>query len=573
MQTANTFTNVPLAKLNTQSTPAQTSRQPPTPVKKLTANNTSRLTTLVSFSKLQHYLTKINYDKKLTDYLVTGFKKGFQLGHTSGPYNIQATNSKTVDQYSEVVSKKLNAEIAAGRISGPFPDPPFEKFQISPLNIREKKTPGKYRLIHDLSFPYDESSINSNIPQNQKTVKYASVTTAIQTLQSLPRGCYTAKTDIADAYRIIPMHPYQYPLLGFTFEGNFYFDKSLPQGCGSSCRLFETFSSALQAIFEHEVPEARCVHMIDDFFLAATTQATCKAHLEKFLSLCDDIGVPTAPDKTTEPATNTVFLGIELDTIQQSAKLPPDKFRDYSATIHAILDHDKVQRKTLESIVGKLSFAAFVVPARPFLRRLIDLVYTVKKPYYQIRITKQVKQDLLTWLEFLNEYNGITFFRYRRSIDSTTIHLVSDACKYGFGGCYGRKWIQGHYPNDWQQCHITILELFPIYLLTVLFGHLMANSTIVYHCDNQAVTEILNKQSSKNQLVMGLVRPLVLTLIKHNIMIMSQHIPGKNNILADRISRFQVTPALLTHYNMEKRPTAVPAHLLPGRFTITCWQT
>ena len=307
-------------------------------------------------------------------------------------------------------------------------------------------------------------------------------------------------------------------------------------------------------------------------FLAATTQATCKAHLEKFLSLCDDIGVPTAPDKTTEPATNTVFLGIELDTIQQSAKLPLDKFRDYSATIHAILDHDKVQRKTLESIVGKLSFAASVVPARPFLQRLIDLVYTVKKPYYQIRITKQVKQDLLTWLEFLSEYNGITFFRYGRSIDSTTIHLVSDACKYGFGGCYGRKWIQGHYPNDWQQYHITILELFPIYLLTSLFGHLMANSTIVYHCDNQAMTDILNKQSSKNQLVMGLVHPLVLTLIKHNIMLMSQHIPGKNNILADRISRFQVTPALLTHYNMEKQPTAVPAHLLPGRFTITCWQ-
>ena len=102
------------------------------------------------------------------------------------------------------------------------------------------------------------------------------------------------------------MHTSKYPLLGFTFEGNFYFDKSLPQGCGSSCRIFETFSSALQAIFEHEVPESRCVHMIY-FFLAATTQATCKAHLEKFLSLCDYIGVPSAPDKTTEPATNTVF--------------------------------------------------------------------------------------------------------------------------------------------------------------------------------------------------------------------------------------------------------------------------
>ena len=278
-QSVNTSTNALTVKPNIPSTPGQTSRSTAVHVKKSGVNHVGSLSTPVSFSNLQHYLTKINYNKKLTDYLVSGFKDGSHLRHISEPCNFKAVN-----EYSEVVSKKFNAEISARQTAGPFSNPPFEKFQISSLNIREKKTPGKYRLIHDLSFP-NESSVNSNIPQNQKTVKYANFTTAIETLQSLPHGCYTTKTDIVDAYKIILMHPTQCPLLGFTFEGNFFFDKSLPQGCGSSCRIFETVSSALQAIFEHEVPEVQCVHMRDDFFIAAPTWATCKVHLEIFVSL------------------------------------------------------------------------------------------------------------------------------------------------------------------------------------------------------------------------------------------------------------------------------------------------
>ena len=90
----------------------------------------------------------------------------------------------------------------------------------------------------------------------------------------------------------------------------------------------------------------------------------------------------------------------------------------------------------------------------------------------------------------------------------------------------------------------------------------MSNSNILFLCDNKAVTDIINKQSSKDKIVMNIIRPLVMEAIQYN-MLLAKHISGKSNILPDRISRFQVTDGLLRQYNMEVTPTNIPQDLLP----------
>ena len=101
----------------------------------------------------------------------------------------------------------------------------------------------------------------------------------------------------------------------------------------------------------------------------------------------------------------------------------------------------------------------------------------------------------------------------------------------------------------------------------------MSNSNILFLCDNKAVTDIINKQSSKDKIVMIIIRPLVMEAIQHNIMLLAKHISGKSNILPDRISRFQVTDGLLQRYNMEVTPTNIPQDLLPKNFTIKWFRT
>ena len=513
-------------------------------------------------------MKKCRYPPEKIKYLVDGFRYGFYIDHKGDPVDIFANNSKLAQSHPDVVRQKLQSEIDAGRIAGPFPYPPFYPFQVSPLNVKEKSIKGKYRLLHDLRYPYDDRSVNANIPDHLKTVKYSTVRDAIATITSLPPNSYLAKSDIADAYRLIPLHPSEYPKLGMYFDGCYYYDKYLPQGCGSSCRIFEEFATALEAIFRFYNPEAECQHMIDDFLFIAITKSLCQRYIDSFCELCRDLGIPLAPGKTTDPDTVITFLGITLDSIKRMASLPQDKLLKYSSEVKSYLggEQKKISRKELESLVGKLSFAAAVVPARPFLHRLVIKIYSVKKPHHRIRITAEMRSDLRTWLTFFNQYNGITFFRSLYITPSDAIELSSDASHQGFGGRFGPHWIQARYPQSWHKHHITLLELYPLYVLITMFGHHLQSMSIRYLCDNTGVVDIIRHQSSKCSKTMCIVRSLTLVLIEHNIYLTSHHIPGKLNLIPDLISRFQVTVPHLKAHNMNLVSTRIPNYLLPENY-------
>ena len=212
--------------------------------------------------------------------------------------------------------------------------------------------------------------------------------------------------------------------------------------------------------------------------------------------------------------------------------------------------------------------AAAVIPARAFIRRLISKIHTVKKPYHMITLTAETISDLRTWLHFMSHYDSITFFRALRLTHSDSINMASDASKQGYGARFGARWIQGKYPPDWQKHHITVLELYPVFLLIKTFGPLIKNSNILFKNDNMAVTDIVNKNSSKDPTIMQIVRPLVLALIKFNVNLRMEHIPGVLNVIPDKLSRFQVTPEMLIQNKMHLTATPTPAELKPENWKL-----
>ena len=90
-----------------------------------------------------------------------------------------------------VVDAKIAKELDAGRLAGPFRTRPFYPFRISPLGVVPKKTPGEFRLIHHI----------------HTSVSYATIADAIRHMKAAGRGCYLAKTDVKNAFRIIPIRP------------------------------------------------------------------------------------------------------------------------------------------------------------------------------------------------------------------------------------------------------------------------------------------------------------------------------------------------------------------------------
>ena len=127
------------------------------------------------------------------------------------------------------------------------------------------------------------------------SVRYASINDAIRII----RGCALAKTDVKNAFRLIPVNPNDYDLLGIFWQDHFYYDKSLPMGCSSSCKIFEAFSSTLEWIARYKLSTLGILHILDDFLIIERDTVTCSTKLLLFLKTCDDLGVPMAPEKTS----------------------------------------------------------------------------------------------------------------------------------------------------------------------------------------------------------------------------------------------------------------------------------
>lgn len=232
-------THVPNVPGNTPRVDAPYAQPAP---KGLDAQVQCALPTTINSEVLSRYLS--TYDQAEASILLQGFSLGFSL-HYEGPQCIRVSgNHQSALHAPTLVDEKISHEIDLGRVAGPFETIPFNNFQSSPLGLVPKHDPGKVRLIHDLSFPKGDS-INFYTSREFTTVQYESLDRVIELVRSCGPNCLIAKADIQEAFRLIPIRPQDYPLLGFTWKGMFYHDKVLPMGSSVSCQTFERFSRAL----------------------------------------------------------------------------------------------------------------------------------------------------------------------------------------------------------------------------------------------------------------------------------------------------------------------------------------
>lgn len=231
--------------------------------------NSQILPTPVIATKLDHYLK--GYDHILRDKIIKGFTQGFKLEFVGERKSSFAPNLLSAREFPEVIDSKVASEVALGRIAGPFNSPPVDPLWVSPVGVVTKKIKGEYRMIQHLSYP-EGRSVNDGIPQEFSTVHCATVDDAISLIKRCGRGSALAKTDIKSAFRIIPVHPSDYQLLGFHWKGKWYVDRCLPMGCSSSCRIFEEFSSSLEWIARHKLGIENIIHILDDFLIIDQSQ-------------------------------------------------------------------------------------------------------------------------------------------------------------------------------------------------------------------------------------------------------------------------------------------------------------
>lgn len=511
-------------------------------------------------------------DSRFRHYIVKGIREGFRIGFNHGhPLRRAARNMQSVRARPEVINEYLAEECSQGRVLGPLPMESFRGVHVSRFGLVPKKTPGAWRLIVDLSSP-EGFSVNDGIEDHLCTLRYMSVENALDIARQLGRGCLLAKMDVKKAYRMIPIHPDDRPLLGMQWQDQLYLDAALPFGLRSAPKIFTAVADAAEWI-ARSAGIQWVGHYLDDFLLAGRpNSAECQLALEQLSDLFQQLGVPVAQDKTEGPSPVLTFLGIEIDTVAMEVRLPREKLQSLQTLLGEWVEKRSCCRRELESLLGSLGHACCVVKeGKTFMRRLFELLAVARKPQHYVRLNAAARSDLCWWQSFLAPLNHRTF-RQGIEKDKQRFTFATDASgSVGCGAIWQCNWIQLKWSEvqadlrkDLGKDSITFKELLPVVLAVGVWGPCWKGGAVLVLCDNQGAASAVNSGYSKVPRIMHLLRALFFIKARYGIQLSAAYLPGQLNVVADAISRDHLITLFLQVPAAKGRQATVSERLLRG---------
>lgn len=252
------------------------------------------------------------------------------------------------------------------------------------------------------------------------------------------------------------------------------------------------------------------------------------------LRLLRQLGFQINYSKLEGPCQSLTFLGVVLDSNSLTLSIPESKLREVAGIMRHFLIRKKVTKRDIQSLVGKLNWITQCIYGGGYhLHHLIDRSITLRKPWHRTLVTKEMKQDLIWWLEFMNIFNGTT-----KMVDSRPATPVSiDACKVGGGAFYHGDFVYTPWFYKTVLLPINYLEVLSLEPAAMRWAHCWANKKVYVHCDNITACHIINKGLCKNPIVMDSLRRVFWLSALFNFHLHALYYRGPSNVLADRVSR------------------------------------
>ena len=409
------------------------------------------LVTPVNVEQLESLLVETNYDVKETEFIIQGFRHGFELGYAGPRTNIQrrAKNLCIRVRNETILWNKIMKEVKNLRFAGPFEQIPFKDFIQSPVGLLPKDNGKDTRLIFHLSYPRKGLSINSGTPAEICTVQYQDFSEAIRLCLQAGKFCSLSKSDMSSAFRNLCIRKMDCALLILMaqspIDGRIYYfmDKCLLFEASISCTHFQRFSNAIAHIVKVKGGYP-LINYLDDYLFVALIKSVCNQQTQLFLDICKRINFLVSMEKTVSTTTVLIFLGLLIDAGAHIVVLPVDKIDRAVTLIHEILEKRKVTMKDLQHLTSFLNFICrCIVPGRAFTRRLYSFIKPNMQPFHHIRMNRKIRTDSSIWLTFLS--NPFVYCRpfidFSKVLTAEELEWTTDASgKIGFGGAFNSLW-------------------------------------------------------------------------------------------------------------------------------------
>ena len=174
-------------------------------------------------------------------------------------------------------------------------------------------------------------------------------------------NCWYGKLDLSNCFLSFPLHPDVWPHFIFRFEGALYQFRRMPFGLSSAPRICTLILSVVAYRLSRE-NFFRLIRYLDDFLFIASSQAEMAQCLPRAQQIFSDFGLVVNTDKTEGPAQQLSFLGILLDSVNQTLACTPERVKELTSLLASAASSPQISLSALASLIGKAAVRGFSAP-------------------------------------------------------------------------------------------------------------------------------------------------------------------------------------------------------------------
>ena len=362
-------------------------------------------------------------------------------------------------------------------------------------------------------------------------------------LPLLRQGWWATSVDLKDAYLHIPILPEDRRFLSFRLQGRTFCFRTLPFGLSTAPRVFTRVARVFGAYLRRL--GIQIFLYLDDWLIVAETREAAARDTTRVVQEARNFGWIINLEKSDlQPSQTPTFLGAVLDFVQARARPTQERILAVQEGARVLLGSPLSSARAWLVFLGYLASLVDLVPWCRYHMR--DLQFHLLRYFdpasgdlrLMVPLSSEVIPAIQWWLSETHLTVGVIF----RPPKESAI-LITDASLSGWGATLGAHQVAGFWSGEWLHRHINVLELEAVHRAVLHFAPQLLNRCVLLKTDNTTVVAYLNRQGgTRSRQMWSLTKVLLSWCMNHGVLIKAIHLPGKENTIADSLSRLTDSP-------------------------------
>jgi hypothetical protein len=477
------------------------------------------------------------------------------------PLTWEARPRMLVEQrHRDFVQQYRDEEIAADRFSRSFGTKLLDGMYCMPIGVVPKPhtgDPPKLRQIDDMSA--GKYSINSMIAKENSRIHLDNlhdlgreILSQNQLFPARQRIVY--KSDVKGAYRIIPMAPEFQMFQAKRIEGELHLDRANVFGRSDAGHLFTDFNSLPLWIAEKETGNTHYAYMDDNYGVEFADQMSWYEPYQKtypkaqadLLRLWDRLGIPHEEKKQVYGEVIEI-IGFLVDPNAMSISLSEERRQKVVDYIEWFISQSRISVKDCMELTGYLNWTLNVFPLlKPGINPLWDEFRGGRHPHAKIHVNREMKLVLRWFSRWVRKLPGVLMMKslYWGEEEADVVVYTDASTSKGFGIWFPRQRLAyfSDNPPVTAKSEIYYLESYAIVCALYIVSQWKDTtpSKIWIWTDSTNSAAMFNSLRARGRELNGLLLSAAQIILSSGWQHHVDIIPGKDNVIADALSRFDL---------------------------------